>query len=301
MHIEQLEYIVEISETGSFSVAAENLHVTQSGISKSIGKLEEELGIKIFNRSRSGALPTEEGKTVIEKAYEVIIKLQEFRKTAKIQSSHALEDLKISVYPLLIESIFKSLSSFKEDNPHIQIEIKEAPSHIIIEKIKKKSVDIGLTYITKQIIEDEELDSEVLINSKAKICVSKDSPLASKDYLTPQNLLNQSIILYDSKEMREEMHNFLKNYGKMNVLCVTNNVNLIRQFVAEGLVISATSDIFLRNNPYISSGKIIPIDLLQYSNTSISIGWVRLKERMITKSTKTFLNHLKDQFLIGNY
>jgi len=301
MHIEQLEYIVEISETGSFSVAAENLHVTQSGISKSIGKLEEELGIKIFNRSRSGALPTEEGKTVIEKAYEVIIKLQEFRKTAKIQSSQALEDLKISVYPLLIESIFKSLSSFKEDNPHIQIEIKEAPSHIIIEKIKKKSVDIGLTYITKQIIEDEELDSEVLLNSKAKICVSKDSPLASKDYLTPQNLLNQSIILYDSKEMREEMHNFLKNYGKMNVLCVTNNVNLIRQFVAEGLVISATSDIFLRNNPYISSGKIIPIDLLQYSNTSISIGWVRLKERTITKSTKTFLNHLKDQFLIGNY
>ncbi|MDM5313874.1 LysR family transcriptional regulator [Peribacillus frigoritolerans] len=301
MHIEQLEYIVEISETGSFSVAAENLHVTQSGISKSIGKLEEELGIKIFNRSRSGALPTEEGKTVIEKAYEVIIKLQEFRKTAKIQSSQALEDLKISVYPLLIESIFKSLSSFKEDNPHIQIEIKEAPSHIIIEKIKKKSVDIGLTYITKQIIEDEELDSEVLLNSKAKICVSKDSPLASKDYLTPQNLLNQSIILYDSKEMREEMHNFLKNYGKMNVLCVTNNVNLIRQFVAEGLVISATSDIFLRNNPYISSGKIIPIDLLQYSNTSTSIGWVRLKERMITKSTKTFLNHLKDQFLIGNY
>ncbi|WP_148359025.1 LysR family transcriptional regulator [Peribacillus simplex] len=301
MHIEQLEYIVEISETGSFSVAAENLHVTQSGISKSIGKLEEELGIKIFNRSRSGALPTEEGKTVIEKAYEVIIKLQEFRKTAKIQSNQALEDLKISVYPLLIESIFKSLSSFKEDNPHIQIEIKEAPSDIIIEKIKKKSVDIGLTYITKQIIEDEELDSEVLLNSKAKICVSKDSPLASKDYLTPQNLLNQSIILYDSKEMREEMHNFLKNYGKMNVLCVTNNVNLIRQFVAEGLVISATSDIFLRNNPYISSGKIIPIDLLQYSNTSISIGWVRLKERMITKSTKTFLNHLKDQFLIGNY
>ncbi|MED4690720.1 LysR family transcriptional regulator [Peribacillus frigoritolerans] len=199
MHIEQLEYIVEISETGSFSVAAENLHVTQSGISKSIGKLEEELGIKIFNRSRSGALPTEEGKTVIEKAYEVIIKLQEFRKTAKIQSSQALEDLKISVYPLLIESIFKSLSSFKEDNPHIQIEIKEAPSHIIIEKIKKKSVDIGLTYITKQIIEDEELDSEVLLNSKAKICESKDTPDAKKENLTPQNFLNKSIILNHSK------------------------------------------------------------------------------------------------------
>ncbi|MFJ7990665.1 LysR family transcriptional regulator [Peribacillus frigoritolerans] len=296
MHIEQLEYIVEIAKTGSFSVAAENLHVTQSGISRSIGKLEEELGIKIFNRSRSGALPTEEGKTLIEKAYEVIIKLQEFRKSAKIQSFQALRDLKISVYPLLIESIFKNLSSFTEDNPHIQIEIKEAPSHIIIEKIKKKSVDIGLTYITKQILEDEELESEVLLNSKAKICVSKDSPLASKEYLTPQNLLHQSIILYDSKEMIEEMHYFFKKYGKLNVLCVTNNVNLIRQFVAEGLAICVTYDIFLRNNPYISSGKVIPIDLLQYSNTSLSIGWVRLKETKITKSTNTFLKYLKDQF-----
>ena len=54
MNLEQLEYVVEIAKTQSFSAASEHLHVTQSAISQSIHRLEKELGLILFERSRQG-------------------------------------------------------------------------------------------------------------------------------------------------------------------------------------------------------------------------------------------------------
>ena len=59
MNFEQLEYIKEVIETKSMSIAAENLHVTQSAISQSISLLEKEFGVQLFKRSRNGTIPTE--------------------------------------------------------------------------------------------------------------------------------------------------------------------------------------------------------------------------------------------------
>ena len=63
MNIEQLQYIIEVSEQGTIAKAAENLHVSHSAISQAIASLESELGITIFNRSRSGSICTTEGKS----------------------------------------------------------------------------------------------------------------------------------------------------------------------------------------------------------------------------------------------
>ncbi|MBI0580043.1 LysR family transcriptional regulator [Neobacillus cucumis] len=64
MHIEQLEYIVRVAETGSISIAAKDLHISQSGISQSITILEDELDVKLFKRNRRpGTVSTNEGKT----------------------------------------------------------------------------------------------------------------------------------------------------------------------------------------------------------------------------------------------
>jgi len=79
MNLEQLEYIVEIAKTRSFSAAASQLHMTQSAISQSVRKLEQELGMTVFERSRQGAVPTEEGKTFIEQAIEILRRVQLLR------------------------------------------------------------------------------------------------------------------------------------------------------------------------------------------------------------------------------
>ena len=64
MRIEQLIYLIEISKCGSISSAAEQLHISQPGISQAINSLEEEMDTKLFHRSKKiGTQPTEDGKS----------------------------------------------------------------------------------------------------------------------------------------------------------------------------------------------------------------------------------------------
>ena len=74
MTIQQCIYALEIHNTGSFSEAARNLFVAQPSLSTSIRQLEEELGIKIFERSKTGAVLTEEGAEFVRYAAEIVAK-----------------------------------------------------------------------------------------------------------------------------------------------------------------------------------------------------------------------------------
>ena len=74
MTIQQCIYVLEIHKTGSFSEASRKLFVAQSSLSTSVRGLEEELGIKIFERSKNGAVLTVDGAEFIRYAEEIVSK-----------------------------------------------------------------------------------------------------------------------------------------------------------------------------------------------------------------------------------
>ena len=80
MNFEQMEHIVNVANEMSISKAAEKLFISSSGMSQSITQLENELGIKIFNRSKQGVTPTFEGKIVISKAMTLLNTIKELNK-----------------------------------------------------------------------------------------------------------------------------------------------------------------------------------------------------------------------------
>ncbi|MFX3635842.1 MAG: LysR family transcriptional regulator [Candidatus Pristimantibacillus sp.] len=125
MHLEQLEFIVEVAKTGSLTSAAHNSHVTLSAVSQSISNLEAELGITLFNRSRSGTIPTVEGQAVIKKAFEVLTKLEELKHAAQLYSDIQSGELLIASIPGPLSLLLNTIISFKRDYPQIQMEIAE--------------------------------------------------------------------------------------------------------------------------------------------------------------------------------
>ena len=86
MNFEQLKYIVEVAKAGSISGASKKLFITQSAISQSITKMEADLGVEIFNRSRNGAVPTDIGNTIIKKALETLAKMEEIKNGGQYRS-----------------------------------------------------------------------------------------------------------------------------------------------------------------------------------------------------------------------
>jgi DNA-binding transcriptional LysR family regulator len=103
LQMEQLQYLVEIARAGSISAAALNLHVSQSAISKSLLRLEHNLGILLFNRLQTGVTPTETGKRFIDKANEILDKMQEFEELTEECSNATSRKISLAlVYPDIV-------------------------------------------------------------------------------------------------------------------------------------------------------------------------------------------------------
>lgn len=293
MHIEQLEYIVKVAESGSISIAAEKLHVSQSGISQSITKLEDELGVKIFKRHRRlGAVPTDEGKTLIKKAYEVLVRLQEFKEEAQSFNTVISGNLKVSSIPGFMMFLLEPLASFKNAYPNVNIEISEKSTQHIIEHVENKQIDIGLITIYEDLIKKrEDLLFEVILEGKMMVYVSKSSPLALNKSIIPQQLMTQNVILYNGDYVKRFANDLISKFGPMNILFTSDNTEVIRKAIIEGLGISFGPDFSVKNDPYVLSGEIVPIEIINYQQVKIGVGWVRSENNHFSINTKKFLEH----------
>ncbi|GAB0167966.1 LysR family transcriptional regulator [Lysinibacillus sp. CTST325] len=295
MHLEQLKYIVEVAKTRSISVAAQNLHVSQSTISKAITSLEQELSIQLFTRSRLGALPTAEGKNILKKAYEIVIKLEEIQEEAHEQASLINGELNLSASPsFFLPILLGTLTNFKKDYPTFRILMTEKKSPNIIEDVIQGRIDIGLAMLDEiDWNAHEELIFEALLEGKIMVCVSKHSPFAFSDYITPEELINETIVMYDGVIWKDSISLFMNKYGPMNILFTSNNTEVIKKAVADGLAISFLMDIALKDDHYVNSGDIIPIPLINFESHQRSFGWVRSKKKHFSLAAREFLKYLK--------
>ncbi|WP_057914856.1 LysR family transcriptional regulator [Peribacillus muralis] len=295
MHIEQLEYIVKVAETGSISKAAQNLHVSQSGISQSITKLEDELGVKIFNRYRRlGAVPTNEGKTLIKKAYKVLMRLQDFKEEAQSYNTVVSGNLKLSSIPGFMLFLLEPLSSFKNAYPNVNIEISEKGTQHIIEHVQNNQIDIGLITIYEDLLnKTEDLIFDVILEGKMKVYVGKTSPLALHKSITPQQLMTQTVILYNGDYVKQFANNLINKFGPLNILFTSDNTEVIKKAIIEGIGISFGPDFSLNHDPYVLNGDIVPIQIIKYEQVDIGVGWVRSAENHFSINTKKFLELFK--------
>ena len=290
MNIEQLEYIIKVAEKRSISTASESLHISQSGISMAITSLEKELGIKIFKRSRLGTLPTEEGKEIIQKAYDVMSKLEEIRDSAQMHYDTMEKELRLSSTQSLFLTILpKSLALFKKKYPNVNISLEEKGGRDVINDVLNHKIDIGLLNIPRNNPREEELEFQTLMEGKLAVSVSKNSPLANKKSIAPRELLDQNLVVYNGPNVQTFIKDFFARYGEMNILFSTNNTEIIKKSVAEGLAISFFYDIGINSDPYYLSGELVSIPLVNLNDLFVEFGWVRSKKQHFSKAAREFI------------
>ncbi|KOR78617.1 LysR family transcriptional regulator [Peribacillus frigoritolerans] len=294
MNIEQLEYIIKVAEVNSISTASESLHISQSGISMAITSLEKELGIKIFKRSRLGTIPTEDGKEIIQKALEVLSKLEEIRDSAQIHTDTMEKELRLSsTQGLFLTVLPKSLALFKKKYPEVKIVIEEKGGQEITEEVRNGKIDIGLLNIPKVKPKEIELEFQPLMEAKVIVMVSKNSPLVNRKSITPKELMDQNLVIYNGPRMKSFINGFFDHYGEMNILFFTNNTEIIKKTVAEGLAIAFSYDIGVNSDPYFLSGELMAIPLVELENNTMEFGYVRSKKQYFSKAAREFIKCLE--------
>ncbi len=219
MTITQLEYAVAVDTYRSFVLAAEKCFVTQPTLSMQIQKLEENLGVKLFDRSRQPITPTEIGVEIIEQAR---ILLQESFKIKDIIEERKGEiggELKIGVIPTVAPYLIpKVIGGFLEKYPKIRLSISELTTEHIVQKIKVGILDCGI--LATPLDEDFLAERPVYYENFVSY-LTKNSPMFKKKALTTNDLdIDNLWLLNEGHCMRNQVLNICQhtksNHHKLN-------------------------------------------------------------------------------------
>ncbi|UHG89447.1 hydrogen peroxide-inducible genes activator [Spirosoma oryzicola] len=145
MTISQLEYIVAVDTHRHFATAADSCHVTQPTLSMQIQKLEDELGILVFDRSKQPVVPTEAGQAVLAQAREVLRAARRIPEIVSESKNDFQGELKIGIIPTLAPYLLPYfIGEFIDKYPAVSVQIQELVTEQIIERLRNGLIDVGL-------------------------------------------------------------------------------------------------------------------------------------------------------------
>lgn len=145
MNIQQLEYIVAVERMGSFSKAAEACFVTQPTLSMMVQKLEEELNLTLFDRSKQPIAVTDDGKAILAQAKKVLQETSVLKHIAKENLKEVTGELKIGIIPTLAPYLLPLfLKEFLHKYPLVKLVISEQTTQNIISGLNDNTLDVGI-------------------------------------------------------------------------------------------------------------------------------------------------------------
>ena len=186
----QLEYIVAIDEYRHFATAAEKCFVTQPTLSMQIKKLEDELGVIIFDRSRQPVVPTDLGAKLIEQARMTLSATQRIKEIIQEEQQEVEGTLKIGIIPTLAPYLLPVfIGPYIRKYPAVKVEVEELVSEEIIRRLKRDMLDVGL-FVTPY--HDEKIVERPVFYEEMLVYAHPDSELLKK-----KEVWHEDIVTYD--------------------------------------------------------------------------------------------------------
>ncbi len=205
--IVQLEYIVAVDTYKNFVEAAEHCFVTQPTLSMQIKKLEDDLGVIIFNRNRKPVLTTPIGKEIIQQAKIVISEFKQIKEIIQSQKKEIEGELRIGIIPTLSPYLLPLfLGNFIVQYPQIKLYIEESLSENILKKLNDDELDIGIMVAPDDL---KGFKKKVLFYEEFFLYFSSNHPLTSNDEVTLEQLdLDEILILQEGHCFRDQIEQF---------------------------------------------------------------------------------------------
>ena len=238
MRLQQLQCILAVEKCRSISAAARELYMGQTTASANIRKLEEELGVVIFERSANGVEPTEEGERVLTLARQICRSYEEIR-----EIGHANRPDAVTI--LVSTSVEAFLPEILEDRlPEIEtpfsLRFLKKQYLAISNHMVNSECDLAVTHLRPEEMESlqklaEKYDMQIkkLATDQLFLVVRPDHPLAGKSYIAVQDIQNMAIAGLQQYRDHTKSIAFEPRMGYSNRYTTLPNVRLVFQAVEE--------------------------------------------------------------------
>jgi len=211
----QLEYIVSVDTFRHFGRAAEHCFITQPTLSMQIKKLEEDLEVVIFDRSKQPLIPTDVGKRIIEQARIVLQETEIINNIVKDHKNLISGELKIGIIPTLAPYLLPLfIGNYKRKYPNILIKVEELTTENIVDHLNRDLLDVGILVTP---LKEERINERPIFYEEMMLYAHKDHPLHSKQEVRVKDISVPEIwLLSDGHCFRHQVINLCSFKGSHN-------------------------------------------------------------------------------------
>lgn len=293
MNFHQLHIFYTVSERGSFSAAAQTLHMTQPAVTMQIQALEDYFGTKLFDRSTKKIILTEAGLTLMPFA---VRSMQLMRETDQAMSAftHMLEGrLMLGASLTIGEYVLpRLLGPFGKEYPNISIMMKVMNTSQIMDEIHKHQLNFGLIEAP---VSHPDMVIEPVMGDELKLIVPGEHPLAVQSEVTLAQALAYPFVLRERgsgtrRVMEEQLEANGLDPAAMQIVMELGSTGAVKSAVEAGLGITIISTSSVKHEVALGLLKIVNLTDASFKRQFYAI---HLKSTLLPISAVTFLSFLR--------
>ena len=282
MDLRKLEIFAAVARAGSFSAAAEHLHMAQPAVSIAVRKLEESLDLILIDRSGRRIALTAEGRQLLSQAEEVLQQIDVMQQSAGAMKGLLLGELSIAC-PSMLATYFlpELLSGFLSQHPGLKTSVTQAGTSQIEQMLLQDEIEIGVTSAQSQ----AELDLLPLVNEQMVVCVAEDHPWAKRRYIPIKDLHEVPMVVYESGYfIRSLLDQLCRECGVTPDLRMQSNfLPLLINMVKQGLGITVGLRAMAEQEPGIRGIPLSP-------RAEVPMALAKRRGRTISRANQAFLD-----------
>lgn len=241
MNQRQLTYFLEVYKLGSITAAANSLYLSPQGISKTLLSLEEELDVKLFERSGKKMIPTQaairltsHAQTILDEFHYILSDFQapeEERKTLRVASCYD--------FPRYLSAEF--FHAFYQQHPEILLSIEELPDTDVLAKLDRNEVE---TALLPGPLNSAKYRLYPLVTNRLCLLVNKKNPLSKKEILSYSDLKGQLLAVKNRNQFASTVHlNELLSHGiNPQLIAEVSDYHIIHDMAENGYAVGMTLD-----------------------------------------------------------
>ncbi|CAG7622775.1 selenium metabolism-associated LysR family transcriptional regulator [Paenibacillus allorhizosphaerae] len=297
LNFHQLHIFYTVAEKGSFSHAAQALHMTQPAVTMQVQSLEDYFGTKLFLRSTKRVELTEAGRTLLPYAKQSI----ELIKETGIRMSrftHMLEDrLHLGASLTVGEYILpRLLGPFSSEYPNISVSMKVINTKQILEEVLAHQLTFGLVEAE---VHHPDVHTEAVLNDELKLIVPRNHPLAEKEHVTVEEMLHYPFVLREQGSgtrsvMEEELERAGYDRNALKIVMELGSTGAVKSAVEAGLGISILSQSSVKHESALGVLQVKNVEGISFAR---SFHAIYLSSTLLPISAVTFLTFLREKDL----
>ncbi|MCV6589626.1 MAG: LysR family transcriptional regulator [Marinobacterium sp.] len=288
MDIRQLRYFHTIARLQSFTRAAEELHIAQPAISMAIRKLEQQLGLQLFQRSQRQVRLTDEGLRLLEHAGRILQAVDDATLEMAELGGLTRGEVRVGIPSMLGSYFFPPiLMAFRHHYPSLKLTVIEGGTWQLQQMLEAGELDLSV--IVAEFV-PETLEARSFLQTQMLVTVAQDHPFAGQHSVTVEQFFSQELVMFKEGYFHRKIVERLADQHQLTpqIGFETNLIPLIKSIVQQGFGISTLLEMVIQPDDH-----LVTLPFSEPVALDLSIAWRR--DGYLSTANQAFRDFMLEQ------